>query len=98
MNLKDEILKLAANAVLVVGKTDEETKQMRRAICDQCDRRDKESDRCKVCLCYLQIKTGTKINRGKFGRIELTHCPLGKWGDKETANIYRELDGLDPLT
>ena len=98
MNLVDELLKVAANAALVVENVDDTTAEWRMGICLRCDKLDKMDMRCKVCKCYLEIKTTTKTNRNpKKLRYEVTHCPLGKWDDLETANKYRIMDGLPPL-
>lgn len=43
----------------------------RRALCNSCDRRDVEQDRCRECGCYLKIKT----------RSAVEFCPIGKWGE-----------------
>ena len=99
MGLLDDILKLAAENVLVVEHVDDEEAARRMEICVGCDRFDAGSVRCKVCKCYLDVKTRTKINNNpKKFRQEITHCPKGKWGDLETANEYRKIDGLPPLS
>jgi len=98
MSVVDEILKIAAAKVLVVSQVEPEVKEFRAGVCEGCEKRDIESNRCKVCRCYLDVKTGTKENRNAVKmRYEITHCPLGKWGDLETANEYRKIDGLPPL-
>lgn len=99
MNLKDRILKAAAKTVLEISEVDDATKAERRAVCDACQFRDIESDRCKICKCYLAVKTGCAENwNPKKMRVEVTHCPNGFWNDTDTANYYRQLDGLPPIT
>ena len=98
MALKDEILRLAASAILVKGTVDEATAEKRMQACLGCDKRIEAQNKCGACGCYLDLKTKTSVNRNiKKMRNEITHCPLGKWDDKDTANIYREIDGLAPL-
>lgn len=67
--------------------------------CKKCENYDINNDKCGVCGCYMEIKVGLKYNRNpkKGGRIEITHCPMGKWNDIETANVYRKIDGLSSL-
>ena len=99
MNLIDQIMSLAAEKVLVTETVSEETAAFRRTVCNECDRLDQVHDRCKVCTCYIEPKSHAKINHNpKKLRQEITHCPLGKWNDLETANEYRKIDGLPPLT
>lgn len=99
MKLIDKILKLAAQKFIVDETVDDETALQRMSVCLQCDKRDPVEQRCKVCGCYLEPKTGAKTNWNvKKTRHEITHCPLGKWDDLETANEYRKLDGKPLLT
>lgn len=98
MTLLDKIMSIAADATLVLTRVGPEEAERRLNICNTCDRMDKRSVRCKVCRCYLDAKTPAEINLNpKKLRNEITHCPMGKWGDKDTANVYREMDGLLPL-
>lgn len=41
----------------------------RRKICNQCPRRDAESDQCLECTCFLGLKT----------ELTAESCPLKKW-------------------
>lgn len=94
-NIADKILKLAAVKFLQVSKADKETAAFRMGVCMGCEHRDAIENRCKICKCFLEIKTETAENRNiKQGRYEITHCPLGKWNDLLTANEYRKIDGL----
>jgi len=98
MDLLNRIGELAAKTFLQVGEVDEATRIMRVSRCNSCDMRDPESNRCKVCKCFLAVKTRTLENLNpKKARYEITHCPLGKWEDLETANEYRKIDGLPSL-
>ncbi|HQU61468.1 MAG TPA: hypothetical protein PLU64_19805, partial [Saprospiraceae bacterium] len=65
--------------------------------CRACPNFDKESQQCGVCLCYMDVKTTLLRNRNPYkgGRIEVTHCPEGRWGDIEIANHYRAMDGKE---
>jgi len=89
MNLK----KSAVKFFLAVEELNDPVESKRRlSICRGCDQFRKDSQTCGVCGCYMDIKTGLKTNRdGVLGKIVKTHCPLGRWGDKETANKYRKL-------
>lgn len=99
MGLKQTILELAAKTFLQVRQVAPEVQQFRMNVCQGCDKRDEETNRCKVCKCFLAVKTDTKenLNPEKM-RYEVTHCPLGKWNDLQTANHYRKIDGLPLLS
>ena len=99
MGLIEEILKLAADKVLVEAHVSEDTAAFRMGECMACPRLDKEHMRCKVCKCYVEVKTTSERNfNPKRLRNEITHCPLGKWNDIEIANEYRKIDGKPLLT
>jgi anaerobic selenocysteine-containing dehydrogenase len=90
----DTVLKAAADTVIVIEHVDEETATFRYNVCLGCDFRDPDRDKCLACSCYLEEKSWSHTNRTierPFG--EVTHCPLGRWNDKEIANHYRHLDG-----
>lgn len=94
----DEILRLAAKKTLVIEEVSEEIRLQRIATCEGCERFNSEHRKCLECGCYIDVKAGCKNNRNpKKLRFEITHCPLGKWGDKETANEYRRIDGKQLL-
>lgn len=97
MNILDEIAKLAASTVLVEEKVEPDVAAWRMQICQGCDRLQESNLRCKVCGCYLEVKTFSKVNLNKRGQQEITHCPLGRWNDLEVANQYRKINGLSPL-
>lgn len=94
----DELLKLAAKKVLAQEPVDDLEASRRMAICNACPSLIIEGLRCGECGCYLEIKTRCKTNRS-FARPngEITHCPLGKWGDIEIANYYRAQEGKELL-
>lgn len=98
MTLLDQIGLILADKALVHDRVDAIEKERRLSICNSCDRLDKEARRCKVCKCYVDAKTSAKTNFNPLKkRNEVTHCPVGYWGDVDTANIYREIDGFPPI-
>lgn len=98
MNIMHRILRLAAEKTLVIEKVDDETRDKRLETCMGCRFLNKASRKCRGCGCYVDVKAATKENRNPEKlRYEITHCPKGKWNDKELANQYRVLDGLKPL-
>ena len=73
--------------------------EFRMNTCRGCDLLDPEDLTCGVCGCFMDVKTTQKLSRNlKKLRTETTHCPEGLWNDKEVANHYRQIDGLEPLT
>lgn len=99
MNIVDEILKVAASKMLVESLVSEEVAKFRMDTCLACPQLSLSDYRCKVCKCYVEVKTTAEVNYNpKKLRNEITHCPRGRWGDLETANEYRKIDGLAPLT
>lgn len=98
MNLINELIKVGADSLLVRERVSDIERAYRMDICLNCDFIDAENMRCKVCTCFLQVKTGAKTNwNPKKLRGEITHCPKGFWDDIEIANEYRKLDGLEPI-
>ena len=100
MGVITEIQKALATELLAVEKhNSEELTQTRLAICGGCPNFDSEKKKCKACGCFMEVKATLLKHRNPkaFGRIELTHCPEGKWSDKETANAYRKLDKKELL-
>jgi len=98
MGIIEEIKRIAAGAVIVRESIDPITEENRMSICRGCDKADLANDKCLQCGCFLSLKTAAKTNwRPSKNRNEITHCPLGKWSDKEVANAYRTLDGLPIL-
>lgn len=61
--------------------------------CKSCEQYVKQTDQCNVCGCYMSIKTTLKTNRDPElgGKIVETHCPLGRWDDKELSEYYNSL-------
>jgi hypothetical protein len=99
MTLKDKILHLMAETLIVKEKVSDEVANERMSVCIACEYRDKEENKCKKCGCFLDLKTACLTNwNPKKNRNEVTHCPIGKWNDLETTNQYRLIDGLEPLT
>lgn len=100
--LKNKVLAKVAGMVLEVEPlNDDELKAERVRICEGnagvCF--DVDNRKCKICGCYIDAKSGIKINRNpdKGMRSEVTHCPLGKWDDMDLVNHYRLMDGLKTL-
>jgi hypothetical protein len=98
MSWIDDAKSLAATVVLVREKVDAATADFRGRVCTACGRLDRETLRCKECGCYLKAKVWAKVNRSPARPLgEVTHCPLGKWRDRDIANHYRAIDGKPPL-
>lgn len=98
MSWIDDAKRVAAAAVLVREKVDAATADFRGRVCTACSRLDREKLRCKECGCYLKSKVWAKVNRSPARPLgEVTHCPLGKWRDRDIANHYRAIDGKPPL-
>ena len=50
----------------------------------------KDTDQCKVCSCFIDVKASAKTNYSlKKNEIEITHCPMGWWEDADIAHKYR---------
>lgn len=93
MNLLEKV----ADIVFVKEYVTQGIAEMRMQVCEMCPNM-KAGKMCGVCGCFLEVKTKSLTNRSKKRPGgEETHCPLGKWGDKEIANKYRLLDGLELL-
>ena len=98
MNIVDRIGAILADKTLVHKRVDANEKARRLKICESCHLLDKDARRCKVCKCYVDVKTSALTNANPLRRRnEVTHCPVGFWGDVDVANIYREIDGLAPI-
>lgn len=98
MGLFEDALKVAARVVLVQENIDGEEAARRLSVCMGCEFREEKNNRCGVCNCFLDLKTAAKTNwNARRLRNEITHCPTGKWGDVETANMYRQMDGKELL-
>jgi len=98
MSILNEILKVAADKVLVESHVSEEVKDFRMDTCLSCPYLSLSDFRCKVCKCFVEVKTGSEKNfNPKRMRNEITHCPKGFWNDIEIANEYRKIDGISPL-
>lgn len=99
--MNDLILKaqhFLAKNILVESETDNATAQKRLDVCNTCDHRLEKENKCGVCGCFLDLKSKSLENYNpKKLRTEITHCPIGNWGDLELANFYRVLDGKQPI-
>jgi hypothetical protein len=94
MGWVEEIKKKGAELVLIVEKLDREadaeTIRFRTMQCDICPNR--VNDKCGICKCYIELKVATKVNRNKYGKKEITHCPIGRWRDEEVQLYYSSLN------
>lgn len=99
MSIYKQALKLAAKTFIVKEAASNEVAAERMAICSGCEHMNHEEIKCGVCGCFLDLKTASAVNWNPAKmRNEITHCPLGKWGDIQTANTYRQIDGKQLLT
>jgi len=94
----NDLLKKLAEGLLPVEHVTDEVKSVRLSVCNSCENLERDQMRCNICGCFLEVKAGCLVNfNPKKVRKELTHCPMGKWNDLDTANHYRLLDKLKPL-
>lgn len=95
--------KLAKGFLIEEELNDPLETEFRKSKCRSCIWYDKRKDECKDCGCIVDLKSTTKVNRNpnrggfkeiiKGGELELTHCPWGRWNDKDIANFYRAKEG-----
>jgi len=98
VNILEKAAAILADKTLVHERVEADTKAARLETCEGCNKLDPNARRCKVCKCFVDVKTGAKTNFNPLKmRNEITHCPEGFWGDADIANIYREIDGLVPI-
>ena len=85
------ILELAVKKLLVDEEHgDQAVTDQRWSACLSCQKFKKTNLTCVKCGCYLNVKIPAKVNFNiKHGEYEVTHCPLGKWNDKELAEYYK---------
>jgi hypothetical protein len=78
---------------------DKELSHARFSQCLSCPFMNEEQRyRCELCRCHMHKKVDSETHFNPFkARKEKTHCPVGRWGDKEIANYYRRLDGIPEL-
>lgn len=93
-----EIAKWIVKKAIVVKDLDEKDPiqlgiiKMRQNRCNGCEHRTMEEDpKCSKCLCYIELKTKSLVNRNKLGQKEITHCPMGKWNDDLLINYLKKL-------
>jgi hypothetical protein len=53
------------DSVFVSGRT----LQKRRSLCNTCFHRDPQSDQCRLCTCFLALKT----------QLSTEKCPVDRW-------------------
>ena len=70
---------------------DQELIEERRQTCYACPNYDAKNDKCKLCTCFVEIKTTMLKNKNiqKGMRVEITHCPDGRWNDADIAEYYK---------
>jgi len=59
----------AAGAKLIIDKVDPEVQAYRYGICSSCEKLYKPTDTCKVCGCFMKVKTW----------MPKQSCPINKW-------------------
>lgn len=65
-----------AASKMLIDKVSPETQQYRYDICKSCEKLYKPTDTCKVCGCFMKVKTW----------MPHQSCPLGKW-PSEIKNV-----------
>lgn len=81
---------LVYNLLVEEDLNDEEILAMRKDACKRCAFNDGLS--CTRCGCILEIKQPAKTNLNiHSGRMEVTHCPEGKWNDENLAVYYKSI-------
>ena len=50
---------------------EKENAERRYEVCKECPKFVKLSTQCKICLCFMPIKS----------KLNMTECPMGKWKD-----------------
>jgi hypothetical protein len=99
MGVLDQALHYIAEKVIVRELVSDQIAKERFEECLKCPYRDAEENKCTRCGCFLDLKTKARVNwNPRQNRNEITHCPLGKWGDLETTNTYLKLDGKQLIT
>lgn len=88
----NDILKAIVGAVLEEGKTTDEIRNDRIAICNNCDFR--KGEKCGVCGCFYELKAEMDFNKNpkKMFRVEKTHCPEGFWPYLTSEGVRMESD------
>lgn len=90
-----KILKQGADKLFRAELLEDQQKvDFRMDVCSKCENFNTEDQTCGICGCFMEVKTTHKTTRNiRKMRIETTHCPMGKWDDKDVANHYRQMDG-----
>lgn len=96
--LKDFLVGGIMQVMVVEEHNDRSVELARLKVCKgfndvpACPRYNKGFDQCMECKCIIAAKAKSLTNRNpkKWGRIELTHCPLGKWNDEEIMEYYKD--------
>lgn len=96
MGWKNEILKQLAEGLLAKEEHGlEGLTEARVSACNSCEELLTAGRQCGVCKCFVDVKAKFQTNRDPElgGKTVITHCPLGKWGDRALANLYRGIKG-----
>lgn len=94
MNIVDAVIKGVLDIEELDPFDEVDMKKMifRKSQCMSCKFRIPVVNMCSSCLCYLNTKWKSKVNRNmKTGEKELTHCPKAFWGDADIVNYYKNL-------
>jgi hypothetical protein len=73
-----------AKHIIVIERASDDLKKKRLEVCLNCEfKREREGmDICAACGCFLDLKASSLININyREKRLEITHCPVGKWND-----------------
>lgn len=71
----------------------EELTDFRIKKCEACEHFKKDTRRCGICWCYMDVKAPAMTHfNAKRNRVEITHCPIGNWGDMPIALMYQAMD------
>jgi hypothetical protein len=71
--------------------SDQKIVEKRLRICHNCPGGYLKGPSCIVCDCFVELKAESLTNRTGLGTYEVTHCPMGYWGDKEIADYYKSI-------
>lgn len=87
--LTKQLKALAKNIIVVDELTDQWLIDFRINTCMGCEKISENKETCTMCNCYVEVKAESLTNRvKKLREIQVTHCPLGKWGDEDIAREY----------
>lgn len=78
--------------VIILDKVEDKAKiDFRLRCCDTCEHNLGTS--CALCGCYIDLKAESLTNvNTDTGKIEITHCPDGRWADEDIMKYYQKLN------